>query len=107
MVAPKQATVYISMMDVDLVTGAFRAILALHTEGEDGSCVDCLSESPCPTVRIIAAFQDAAIERGANGDEDPETRNRRETHAFLYPECPAFSGGICHEHKGLPMEAAS
>lgn len=98
---------YISLMDADLVSGAFRSILALHQEGEDGSCVDCLAESPCPTVRIIAAFQDAAIERGANPAEDSETKNRRETHAFLYPECPAFSGGICHEHRGLPTEAAS
>lgn len=96
MVAPKHATVYVSMMDVDLVTGTFRAILALHAEGEDGLCADCAQESPCATVRIIASFQDAAIERGAT-PEDP-AKARIETHKFLYPECPHFSGGICHEH---------
>lgn len=108
------ANLYISMMDVDLVTGAFRSILALHSPGDDDTCVECLGEYPCATVRIIASFQDAAVERVANPNPSAtgsslgeEEDNRRETHKFLYPECPHFSGGICHEHRGQVQGMAS
>jgi hypothetical protein len=110
---------FISLTDYDLVEGTFRALLALHMENGEGSCVNCLEQSPCATVRIIAAMQDAAVARAA-GMSTTTTRdgrsssemlmqnaNRRETHRFLYPECPKFSGGICNEHKDTPLSAAT
>lgn len=94
------ANLFITVMDSDLVVGTFRSLLALHSESQGGLCANCEEEFPCATVRIIAAGQDAAIERGAGVPA-------RGTHKFLYPECPQFSGGICHEHRDLPLSAAS
>jgi len=115
-----EARMTLSLMDTDLVEGMVRAILALHTGNAAGACGNCLEQSPCSTVRVIASFQDASVYRVSNPppsfedqirkpkepwQEDLESTNRRQTHRFLYPECPQFSGGICNEHKDTPLAA--
>jgi hypothetical protein len=105
----------ISLMDSDLVEGMTRAILALHQEHLDAdgymTCRECHSIFPCPTVRIIASFQEAGVHRVASPPEltvVPEVMARGEhTHDFKYPECPEFSGGICDRHHGRALHPTS
>lgn len=120
----------LSMTDVDLVAGMMRSLLALHQEDGEGVCLDCLSVYPCPSVRIIAASQDAAVARVASpGDTAWEKFMKRPVapgefsnefyrhprgpiaggrgHAHKYPECPEFSGGICDVHHHLPIHPSA
>jgi hypothetical protein len=110
-----------SLTDSDLVGGMVRSLLALHQPYGDGeTCVECLSVYPCPTVRIIAATQDAAVARVADPQDrkwskrpsrppapDPNgiefVPQEPKGHNFKYPECPEFSGGICPIHHGQPI----
>ena len=115
-----EARMTLSLMDTDLVEGMVRAIIALHQADAHDDCFTCRDAYPCATVRVIAAFQDASVRRVSNPppsfedqirkpkepwQEDLENVNRGQTHRFLYPECPQFSGGICNEHKDTPLAA--
>lgn len=114
----------ISLMDSDLVEGMVRAVLALHQADAKGDCQECMAEFPCPTVRIIAANQEAAVHRISSPFTDDRYRSPRGevaggrgrpyefpepvargplTHDFKYPECPEFSGGICDRHHGRAL----
>ena len=76
----------ISLMDVDLVVGTFSALLALHSEGEEGSCVECLASTPArlsassPRSKMRPCIVRARLDlksgrpRPAGADEAPSMR---------------------------------